>query len=123
MISVSSLQALAQMVFIKYGAEKVITGMDARMSEIYFGKYILDKKDKIMVLIDKETLVSAQEVKNSTLGLESDWFYAGSAFQKEAVVFPSAEAIIPVAVYYWQQNKTFLPEKALPVYLRDKITF
>lgn len=124
-IAVSSLQALAQAAFIKCGTENIIAGMDARMGEVYLGKFILEQSLKIMHLIDKEIMISVEEVKNlkSKLELESksNWFYAGSAFQTESIFFPSAEAIIPIALYYWHENKILAPERALPVYLRNNI--
>ncbi len=124
-IAVSSLQALAQAVYIKLRAEYVMAGMDARMGEVYLGKFSLDQDHKIMSLLDKEVMISLEETKNLKQELElepkSNWIFAGSAFQTESVFFPSAEAIIPVALYYWHQNNTLTPEMALPVYLRNNI--
>jgi tRNA threonylcarbamoyladenosine biosynthesis protein TsaB len=118
-ISVSSLQALAQAAFLELGKEKVIAGMDARMQEIYTGRFIV--QDNIMQLIDQEVVISPEKLKAPDVS--EDWFYAGFAFQQENIIFPSAGAVIAIALQHWQENKIILPEKALPVYLRNKVVF
>lgn len=126
-IPISSLQALAQAAFIEYKEKKIIAGLDARMGEVYLGKYILEHD--IMIPIEEESIISLEEAKKlASAKLHSgsdefyaDEFYAGSAFQQEKIIFPTAEAVIMIAIKEWQKNKIFPPKKALPVYLRNNI--
>jgi tRNA threonylcarbamoyladenosine biosynthesis protein TsaB len=118
-LPVSSLQALAQTTYSKTNAQKVIAGIDARMNEVYLGKFILE--NNIMTLIETEILISvekAAEIRSQ----HQDWHCAGSAFEKSNMTFPLASAIMPIALHDWQANKFVSAEKAFPVYLRNKVT-
>ncbi|MDM8563559.1 tRNA (adenosine(37)-N6)-threonylcarbamoyltransferase complex dimerization subunit type 1 TsaB, partial [Candidatus Marithioploca araucensis] len=41
---ISSLATLAQAAYIENGAQKVLAAIDARMSEVYWGMYVIDKQ-------------------------------------------------------------------------------
>ena len=58
-VPVSTLRALAQGAFRMHGARQVLSALDARMAEVYWGAYALDGKDLMQPLIDE--LVCAPE--------------------------------------------------------------
>jgi tRNA threonylcarbamoyladenosine biosynthesis protein TsaB len=115
-IPISTLQALAQEAYIKTGHKKIIAGLDARMNEIYRGKFVLE--NDVMILIDQELII-----KKDNIQIEDNWFYAGTAFQEKDIFYPSANALLKPALKNWHENKILPAEMALPVYLRDNVTF
>jgi tRNA threonylcarbamoyladenosine biosynthesis protein TsaB len=116
-IPVSSLQILAQVAYMKTGEKKIYAGIDARMSEVYFGKFELDQNN-IMELTGQEIVT---KLENLHLDETDKTFRAGSAFQTSDIFYPSADALLAIAVNYYQKNKTFPAEVAIPVYLRDNV--
>lgn len=115
-IGVSSLQIIAQIAFDLYQKTQVFSGIDARMNEIYLGQYHFNSATGLMTLQATEMLISMMELQKS-----EHYFYAGSAFQQDNIIFPSAAALMPKALYNFHQKKLLTPENAQPVYLRHKV--
>ena len=130
-IPISSLNALAQ----HYADEHshVAAAIDARMQEIYWG--LFKKNDLgLMQKIAEEKVCSANEISRPSTG---DWFGAGSGwntyaetlqsqFEQSLIgfngeVFPSAMDIISLAKPAYLEGKAIPVEKAMPVYLRNKV--
>ncbi len=62
-VGVSSLQAIAQSAYMNHGLTQVYSALDARMQQVYFGEYALDKS--IMQPVFTNTSTDADE-ENST---------------------------------------------------------
>jgi tRNA threonylcarbamoyladenosine biosynthesis protein TsaB len=131
-ISVSSLAALAQLAFREENKHKVLSAIDARMNEMYWGCYQLD--NGIMRLTGEEKVSPVTKVEK-----EGEWHCLGSgwdSFQNELeqlkrvnitsfslARFPHAQDVATLAVDLYQQGKMVDAEDARPVYIRDEITW
>lgn len=131
-IAISTLRVLAQGVFEKYGATKALAGLDARMDEVYFGIYKLN--DGLMQQQVEDGLYKPEDVP---LPSESGWFGAGDAWkgyagilerrlkshvqQRDSCFFPRAQSLVKLAQAEFLLGNTITADKALPVYLRNKI--
>ena len=133
-VPVSTLQALAQQAYREHEAKRAIAAIDARMNEIYIADFILNA-EKIMELSNPETVCVPAEFNAfptaSFIGIGSGWdsyhhmlqSKAGKALQSWLpAYYPNATDIAVIAINAYQQNKFVSAEKALPVYLRDKVT-
>ncbi|TGO03277.1 glycoprotease [Candidatus Thiomargarita nelsonii] len=124
---ISSLAALAQAAYIENGAEKVLAAIDARMSEIYWGCYIIDKQG-IMRLEGIENVGAPDKIN---LASREQWYGVGSAWtlyaEKLGVQhyqgdrYPQARAMIPLALAAFFEGQVVSAENALPVYLRNQV--
>jgi tRNA threonylcarbamoyladenosine biosynthesis protein TsaB len=130
---ISSLATLAQIAYIEYGAKNVLAAIDARKSEIYWGRYVIDKQG--IMRCDSEERVSApQEVSLPNAG---HWYGVGSGWATYAEIltaqlgeklesyqgekYPLASAMIPLALAAFIEGKIVSAEEALPIYLRNKV--
>ncbi|MDR3478695.1 MAG: tRNA (adenosine(37)-N6)-threonylcarbamoyltransferase complex dimerization subunit type 1 TsaB [Gammaproteobacteria bacterium] len=129
LISISSLAVVAQAAYLDLGWQKLLVVMDARMQEVYWGAYT----------VNKNGLVELQGVENVTppeLVVEptgSDWSGVGTGWGvfQDRIVFryenqdvtrlPMATALLPLAKEKYQKQEWLKPEEALPVYLRDNV--
>jgi tRNA threonylcarbamoyladenosine biosynthesis protein TsaB len=136
-IPISTLQALAQAAWRRFGYTQVFATLDARMQEIYFGFYELDKNN-IMQNIDTDRLISPDCFTDLPSELVAkNWHGVGSGMAiyheilkkslpcvelQETLLYPSAleVAIIANKIYGIKGGKP--AESAIPVYLRNKIT-
>lgn len=131
-IPVSTLAALAQQVYAQQGATQVLTALDARMGEVYWGQYVI--QDGLMQLQGEELVCVPQDAPAVN---GKGWFAVGhgwSAYsdvlqarfataltRTDAQMLPAAEFMLPLAVADWHAGKVLAPEDAQPVYLRNKI--
>ncbi len=127
-VGVCTLQALAE----ASGKSRVISALDARMAEIYHAAY--QKRDGVWLTVSEPTLCLPQEAP--LLG-DDDWFGAGSGFAAHAAALhdryggdlsgvdgaavPQAAAIAALGAVQFSSSKGVVAEKALPLYLRDKV--
>ena len=130
---ISCLAALAQAAYIEYSAKKVLATIDARMNEVYWGCYMIDKQG-IMQCQGEERVSSAQNVclpsTGPWYGVGSGWTIYGETlattlnnavqnYQGER--YPQASAMLPLALVAFQTGQVVSAEEALPVYLRNKV--
>jgi tRNA threonylcarbamoyladenosine biosynthesis protein TsaB len=135
LIGISTLAAMAQGAHRLEGAERVVSAIDARMGEIYIGRYLL--QDGLMVL-DGEERVTAPEAVAQEETLSGLWFSTGTGFETYAELLngladdqrpcpaarlPAAQDMLPLAKAAWLAGSAVAPEQATPVYLRDKVTW
>jgi tRNA threonylcarbamoyladenosine biosynthesis protein TsaB len=130
---ISSLAALAQAAYIEFGAKKVLAAIDARMKEVYWGAFVLDKKN--IMQCEGEEVVCAPSAVN--LPSDGQWYGVGSGWTtfKEPLTaklgnlvpdfqgekYPQASAMIPLALAAFQAEQIVSAEEALPIYLRNKV--
>jgi tRNA threonylcarbamoyladenosine biosynthesis protein TsaB len=130
---ISCLATLAQGAYLEQGIEKVLAAIDARMNEVYFAKYIINK-EQIMQLVDEEIVAVPLAIHlPPTVG----WYGIGSGwatYTQELTThfgdkiqgyqgdkYPQACAIIPLAQAAFAAGQIVSAENALPVYLRNRV--
>lgn len=136
-LPVSSLAALAQGVYRAHGAEQIMTLLDARMDELYFGCYeikqglacLLEEQGEDWLLSPQQLneLVGLLPVPDAWLGVGDGWRFTNQFadfFQQVTVieepVYPHAQDILTLAHDAFKKGLQVPAEQALPVYLRDK---
>lgn len=134
-VPVSTLAALAMQVMRRHGADQVMTAIDARMGEIYWGLYAPDSSQGVRA-VTSEQVAKPQTLAPLTLqtacvlhGAGSGWqTYCKLLQQKIAAdrvwpeLYPDAADIAYLAGYAYQSGNAVSAEQALPVYLRDNVT-
>ena len=127
-ISVSTLAALAQEGFRCHGARSVLTTIDARMDEVYWGAF--REQDGLMQpVIDEKVIAPARvdvpEGDDDWLGMGTGWNYreqlAANVSECHADAYPRAGDIARLAAVDFRNGKLLPAEQAMPVYLRDKV--
>lgn len=131
-IPVSSLAALAQGAWRATGETHILSVIDARMVEVYWGYY--SHANGIMVLQGEEHICMANEV---TPNMGENWYGAGSGWQAyaeelkagiqavsngiDAESLPLARDMLPLAEYEYHNKRYVSAEQALPTYLRNEV--
>lgn len=136
-VPVSTLAAIAQQAYLQQQATHVLVAADARMGEVYWGRYEL--ADGIMQLQGEELVIAPEDTPLPESGDQSgnQWLGAGSGWREyadtlkprfercisriNAEYLPSAEYIACLAAAAWQRGEAVDPELAQPVYLRNKV--
>lgn len=130
---VSTLQALAQGTYRANGAGQVLTALDARMGEVYWGAYSLDSRQR-MVAVVTDCIAAATQVPVPESGF---WFGAGSGWDsygpalskrigaslraRQGTCFPQAQDIALLAADMIATGQGVPADRALPVYLRNRV--
>ncbi len=140
-VGVSSLQAMAQLAFIKHQQTKVLAVIDARMSEVYNGYFVLDEnnimQEKRLVDGNGEAVTAPElisdRLSNVTLpvyGVGTGWDAYNeklsalkSNIDTPDVLFPSAEAMLVIGISAFNKGKGVAAEDAQPVYVRDTVSW
>lgn len=127
-VPVSSLQALAQGILRKQNKEGVLSVIDARMNEVYWGFY---KKDEtgLMQLQNEECLSPYKEIfddKHSVLpsyitNLNKTESANGFYIARLEEDYPEAQDVAIIAAKEYALGRFKPAEEALPVYLRNKV--
>ncbi|WP_064602649.1 tRNA (adenosine(37)-N6)-threonylcarbamoyltransferase complex dimerization subunit type 1 TsaB [Photobacterium sp. J15] len=137
MLGVSTLAAMAQGTYRTHQAEQVLTAIDARMGEVYWGQYQRKADGDWQVIggeqvIQPESLVSQFEATDSGL-----WLTAGTGWEsyaeplaqlkvkmeKGTVLYPDSQDMVHLAKYAFARGEMVEAEQASPVYLRDTVTW
>ena len=140
LIGISTLAAMAQGAHRLDGAEQVLTAIDARMNEVYFGAFFL--QDGVMMPLLEESVLApdaAQQQATALLDARADerWVAIGTGFgaypalldplrervSLDTEALPWAQDMLPLALQAWQHGEQLAAELATPVYLRDKVTW
>ncbi|MCX0433295.1 tRNA (adenosine(37)-N6)-threonylcarbamoyltransferase complex dimerization subunit type 1 TsaB [Aeromonas veronii] len=135
LIGISTLAAMAQGAYRLDGAQQVLTAIDARMNEVYFGRYELI--DGRMQLVGDEVVSEPAALVDVRGKLAGPVTCVGTGFETygetlsgladelavSQVRFPAAEDMLPLARAAWLAGEAVPVEQATPVYLRDKVTW
>lgn len=139
LIGVSTLAAMAQGVHRLEGATRVLSAIDARMNEVYFGRYELQAGCMQPVgeeVVSEPTALVSESIAAGVLA--GSWSAVGTGFEtygeqlaglaetltpSQAVRFPAALDMLPLARRAWLAGEAVPVEQATPVYLRDKVTW
>lgn len=132
-VRVSTLAALAQGAYRRYGTCRWLPAIDARMGEVYWGMYMIDR-DGLAVAAADECVVAPEQVP---LPEGTGWSGTGSGWARypEALAerlggqlacdhgfaLPAAVDMLPLAEAAWWRGEAVSPAAALPTYLRDRV--
>tara|TARA_Y100001956_G_scaffold79903_1_gene94105 strand:+ start:836 stop:1537 length:702 start_codon:yes stop_codon:yes gene_type:complete len=136
MIGVSTLEAMAQGCYRKHGSEHVACAIDARMSEVYWGRFTR-QEDGSWLSVDAECVVPPAVLAENSRSDEHIWHMAGTGWEAYAaeleslqlqrveseVLFPDAEDIVYLAKFELENGNTVDAEAASPTYLRDTVAW
>lgn len=133
-VPVSSLQALAQGGRRTHAADWVLSALDARMGEVYWGAYQADPAGVMRPVID-ETVCAPWHVPVPEGG---DWYGVGSGWAahapelgarcamhlaRDAQARVHAQDVATLAAALFAAGEAVPAEQALPVYLRDEVAW
>lgn len=134
-VPVSSLQALAQGCVRRLGANQVLTALDARMREVYWGAFVAADSGLVVPKID-ECVCAPEEVP---VPAGEGWYGAGSGWgpYRDALAARCGEVVDAIdsdarihaadvarlAADRYQAHGAVPAEQALPVYLRDRVAW
>ncbi|WP_087025939.1 tRNA (adenosine(37)-N6)-threonylcarbamoyltransferase complex dimerization subunit type 1 TsaB [Thaumasiovibrio subtropicus] len=129
MVGVSTLAAMAQACYREHQVESVLTAIDARMGELYWAQYRRDDQGwqaiaPEMVAAPEQVVVAEREGTWATAGTGWDAYPELSeqldlATTPSGVLYPQAQDMVMLV----DLNESVTPDKAEPVYLRDKVTW
>lgn len=136
MIGVSTLATLAQGAWRMTAARRVLSAIDARMGEVYWGEYCRDA-DGVWQGDASEAVLSPAQVGERLADLTGEWASVGTGWQTypdmAAVsrltlrdgkrLLPHAEDMLPLALHAWQAGKVTVVEQVQPTYLRNEVTW
>jgi len=131
---VSSLAALAHGVWRVHGADKVLTALDARMHEVYWGVWRVLGEGDVQAEGAGECVLAPASAPVPNM---ADWFAAGSGWSAyadvllprfaavlravDADMLPRAHDVALIAAHQVMQHGWLPAAQALPVYLRDNV--
>ncbi|WP_367680240.1 tRNA (adenosine(37)-N6)-threonylcarbamoyltransferase complex dimerization subunit type 1 TsaB [Candidatus Fukatsuia anoeciicola] len=133
MISVSTLQTLAQGGWRQSGVQQVLVAIDARMGEIYWGQFTQNTSG-YWLGIDSEAVITPKQASIYLQSLVGHWVTVGTGWQiypdlitnskaillTGQVILSQAEDMLPLALQSWYNGDIIKVEQAEPIYLRNK---
>lgn len=131
-VPVSTLAAIAHNYFKLTDNDLAFTAMDARMGEIFWGVYKKNQQGYAELLGDESVTLAENIVfpEKKGVGIGSGWAVYQSQLTVclgslilavEADQLPRASAIADLGVIGFNNKQAVDVEKAMPVYLRDKV--
>ncbi len=129
MMGVSTLEAMAQACFRLHQSDRVLTAIDARMGELYWGQYL--RQEGAWKAVVSDSVASPDNVQLITDSQK--WMTAGTgwaaypdlatqlgvATSSSGVEFPQAQDMVMLATL----ADAVSAEHAEPVYVRDTVTW
>ncbi|HEX6928730.1 MAG TPA: tRNA (adenosine(37)-N6)-threonylcarbamoyltransferase complex dimerization subunit type 1 TsaB [Gammaproteobacteria bacterium] len=128
-VPVSSLAALAQRAFEDHGAEQVVALLDARMNEIYAGRFRAGANGLVQAAGDEQLLppgvleIPGGEWAGAGPGWKAYTSLSGKLPKVYPDVFPDAAAITRLAAVILASAGGVDAAEAVPVYLRDTVAW
>ena len=116
-IPISTLQVIAQTAYEKTGKKKIVAGWDARMQEVYWGKYACDDQG-IMQSEQEDALCTVEKIDKVSL-VALGFAFAGNIFSDDT--YPEAAAMLKIAAQKYQNQEVVLPVDAHPHYVRHHV--
>ncbi|HED36263.1 MAG TPA: tRNA (adenosine(37)-N6)-threonylcarbamoyltransferase complex dimerization subunit type 1 TsaB [Gammaproteobacteria bacterium] len=133
-VPISTLASIAQRVAQDHQHKSVISAIDARMGEVYWGCYQL-AENGLMTLRGSEQISAPEGLELTDTG--TDWSGAGTAWgayyealsrtlgqqlnHSYADYLPDSRSIVQLAVFDYQQGLAVDAARAQPVYLRNNV--
>ncbi|SDX67300.1 tRNA threonylcarbamoyladenosine biosynthesis protein TsaB [Allochromatium warmingii] len=133
-VPISTLAALAQGQFRRDGHRRLLTALDARMDEVYWGCYEIGEQDRAELCCAEQVCVPTQvcyPAGEGWQGVGPGWAVHGMALRARigaALIGTNPEAICEAQDIAWlaaselAADRWVSAQQALPVYLRDRVT-
>ncbi|MFA0412558.1 tRNA (adenosine(37)-N6)-threonylcarbamoyltransferase complex dimerization subunit type 1 TsaB [Vibrio renipiscarius] len=136
MLAISTLEAMAQGAYRLNGATQVASAIDARMSEVYWGRYRRQENGS-WIAVDQECVIAPSVLAEQIQADESEWAMVGTgwaAYQDAmetlpltrvdgGVLYPDAQDIVHIAQFAFANGEAVAVEDSTPVYLRDNVAW
>src|SRR5690554_7098637 len=135
-LSVSTLEALAQEAVHKHNRPWVLTLLDARMDEVYAALYQIQDGEPHLCVAERvcapELLEDIAEQVQGPLAVVGSCLVYEARFPqalqslidvRDPDLQPRAAAIAHLAQVYFQRGETLTPEQVQPIYLRDEVAW
>lgn len=132
-LPISNLAAMAQGA-IDAGASAVIAAIDARMGEVYVGRY--ESRDGLATLVGQELVIAPDELLALELMQGEALVAVGTGFETYPELLddgrltvsgdhrlPSAKMMVPLALELYRNGGALPLEQVEPVYLRDNVAW
>ncbi|CAD83504.1 Peptidase M22; Glycoprotease [Candidatus Blochmanniella floridana] len=132
LISVSSLQILAQKAWRVFSARHVISTAAAYMDKLYWGCYSRDLSNNFWVCKNAPCLVTGIVVKKTVEKLKGQWMCVGTGWSNnqqlkycvnknvfircKEIMLPEAQDMLPLGVHSWNDKKILNPDQVDPIY-------
>lgn len=134
-VEISTLACMAQENFERFGKKHTLALIDARMQEVYCGKFVVDVAG--VVSIDGvESVMPPSMVAKSMLAELDETAFVGTGFHAYAqelgltlqssnleVNYPNALYMLNLANYALAQGNAVDADEVAPVYVRDTVTW
>lgn len=124
----SSLQAVAQAVFTRSGAQRVMVVMDAHMGEVFWGGF--ERDGALCRPCSAEQVGSPQHCLTELTAFDGELAGDGLTLadfshlpQHWADVHPQAADLLTLAARAWDDGVFGSPDQHQPVYLRDSVAW
>lgn len=136
MIGVSTMEAMAQACYRLHGKNHVASAIDARMSEVYWGRYVRQENGEWLKQ-EPECVVPPAVLAENLQRDENVWTQAGTGWgaysegleslpldtEGSDVLYPDAQDMVVLAQFEFAKGNTVAVEDSSPVYLRDNVTW
>ncbi|TXY29348.1 tRNA (adenosine(37)-N6)-threonylcarbamoyltransferase complex dimerization subunit type 1 TsaB [Vibrio mimicus] len=135
MIGISTLAAMAQAAYRLQGMAHIASAIDARMEEVYWGRYVR-QEDGSWQAAEAECVIAPALLAQTLTRDEQVWGKAGTGWdaypaladlplqvQTSEVLYPDSQDIAYLAQFELAQGNTMSVEQASPVYLRDTVAW
>ncbi|QPG06648.1 tRNA (adenosine(37)-N6)-threonylcarbamoyltransferase complex dimerization subunit type 1 TsaB [Salinimonas marina] len=134
-VGVSTLAAMAQQAVAEQQASHIVTAIDARMNEVYFGCFKAVEQLAVSTL-DEQVCAPELAAQLLPVPIGGQHFVAvGTGWQAYpalteqcsaqavSILYPHARYMLALAEPEFEAGRTYSAETAEPVYLRDKVTW
>ena len=133
-VPVSTLKAMALRIQKDTGEQHVVSALDARMNEIYYGCYAIE--DGVLVETQAERVAAPGDL--ALPDATANYFAGGTGWVYRDVmpvsemeritvlaepVYPRAADILELGLLEFNAGRSVEPEQAQPVYLRDEVAW
>ncbi|GEA49502.1 tRNA threonylcarbamoyladenosine biosynthesis protein TsaB [Vibrio inusitatus NBRC 102082] len=136
MVGVSTLQAMAQGAYRTAQANNVVAAIDARMSEVYWGRFSR-MESGVWHIEDEECVIPPSALVSQTVESDLVWTQVGTGWEAYAeelnqlelkrtdsgLLYPESQDIVVLAQHELANGNQVGAEEASPVYLRDKVAW
>jgi tRNA threonylcarbamoyladenosine biosynthesis protein TsaB len=134
-VEISTLGAMAQENFERFGCKHTMALIDARMREVYTGEFEV-QDNRIAKALESEVVLPPSNLSDKLSKFKGESSFVGTGFhayqqelglqlQSDAlqVNYPNAKYMLSLAKWQHEQGQNVPPEHVSPVYVRDTVTW
>tara|TARA_B100001564_G_scaffold301486_1_gene268824 strand:+ start:528 stop:1235 length:708 start_codon:yes stop_codon:yes gene_type:complete len=132
LIPISSMEAIAYEAMQKNNLENIIVVQDARMDEIFIGKYQLDNQKNLKTSTPIQLQSKFDEIIDNDLEIAVTGNASNSYLEalngrfkirpiKENIIYPNASFLLKLGKKYYSDDLSIKPEELTIDYIRNKV--